>query len=123
MLTGWRSASCHDNDQQCDLGCVDERSDFWPKALRHCGRVRVVEDFSLNARVQSRPDLLLLLSLLVAFLLTPVLEHGNLGRLVLSAVTFIPVLFAIVRLPQIKGWVWPSILLALGNLIFVVAGK
>jgi hypothetical protein len=27
------------------------------------------------------------------------------------------------RLSQIKGWVWPSVLLALGNMIFVVAGN
>src|SRR5260370_13615750 len=76
-----------------------------------------------NAILQSRPDLLLLLSLLLAILLTPVLNHGNWGRLVLAAVTFIPVVLSIVRLSQIKGWVWPSVLLASGNVIFVVAGK
>jgi voltage-gated potassium channel Kch len=42
---------------------------------------------------------------------------------VLAAVTFIPVVLSVVRLSQIKGWVWPSILLALGNVIFVVAGS
>lgn len=77
----------------------------------------------MNAKLQSRPDLLLLLSLLVAILLTPVFEHGNWGRLALSAVTFIPVVLSIVRLSQIKGLVWPSVLLALGNVIFVVAGN
>ena len=71
---------------------------------------------------QSRPDLLLFLSLLVAILLTPVLDHGTSGRLALAAVTFIPVILSIVRLSQIKGWVWPSLLLASGNVIFVVAG-
>ena len=81
------------------------------------------EVLSLNAIFQSRPDLLLLLSLLVAILLTPVLDHGNWGRLVLTTVTFIPVVLSIVRLSQIKGWVWPSVLLALGNVIFVVAGN
>lgn len=83
----------------------------------------MVEVFSLNAKFQSRPDLLLCLSLLVAILLTPVLDHGNWGRLVLTAVTFIPVVLSIVRLSQIKGWVWPSVVLALGNVIFVVAGN
>jgi hypothetical protein len=77
----------------------------------------------LTAKPQSRPDLLLLLSLLVAILLTPVLDHGNWGRLVLAAVTFIPVVLSTVRLSQIKGRVRPSVLLALGNMIFVVAGN
>jgi voltage-gated potassium channel Kch len=66
---------------------------------------------------------LLLLALLLSILLTPVLNHGNWGRLVLAAVTFIPVVLSIVRLSQIKRWVWPSILLASGNVIFVVAGN
>ncbi len=85
--------------------------------------MRVVEGFSLNTKVQSRPDLLLLLSLLVAILLTPVLNQDNWKRLVLVAVTFIPIVLSIVRLSQIKRWVWPSVLLALGNAIFVVAGN
>src|ERR1700739_603048 len=87
------------------------------------GRARVVEVFSLNAKVQSRPDLLLLLSLLLAILLTPVLNQDNWRRLVLVAVTFIPIVLSIVRLSQIKLWVWPSVLLALGNAVFVVAGN
>ena len=77
----------------------------------------------MNAKLQSRPDLLLLLSLLVAILLTPVLNQDNWRRLVLAAVTFIPVVISIVRLSHIKGLVWPAVLLAFGNLIFVVAGN
>ncbi len=77
----------------------------------------------MNAKLQSRPDLLLLLSLLVAILLTPVLNQDNWRRLVLAAVTFIPIVLSIVRLSQIKRWVWPSVLLALGNAVFVVAGN
>jgi hypothetical protein len=77
----------------------------------------------LNAKLQSRPDLLLLLSLLVAILLTPLLDQGNRGRLLLATVTFIPVVLSIVRLSQIKRWVLPSVLLALGNVGFVVAGN
>jgi len=77
----------------------------------------------MQAKLQSRPDLFLLLSLLLAILLTPVLDQGNWSRLVLAAVTFIPVVLSIVRLSQIKRWVWPSVLLALGNVIFVVAGN
>ena len=85
--------------------------------------MRVVEVSSLNAKVQSRPDLVLLLSLLVAILLTPVLNQDNWRRLMLAAVTFIPIVLSIVRLSQIKRWVWPSVLLALGNAVFVVAGN
>jgi hypothetical protein len=85
--------------------------------------VRVVDVFSMNAKPQSRPDLLLLLSLLLAILLTPVLNQDNWRRLVLAAVTFIPIALSIVRLSQIKRWVWPSVLLALGNAVFVVAGN
>lgn len=77
----------------------------------------------MQTRLKSRPDLLLLLSLLLAILLTPVLDHGNWGRLVLAAVTFIPVVLSIVRLSQIKIWVRPAVLLMLGNVIFVVAGN
>ena len=77
----------------------------------------------MHAKLQSRPDLLLLLSLLLAILLTPVLDQGNWGQLVLAAVMFIPVIISIVRLSQIKGWVWLSVLLALCNVIFVVAGN
>jgi hypothetical protein len=83
----------------------------------------VIEGFSLSAKLQSRPDLLLFLSLLVAILLTPVLDQGSWSRLVLAAVTFIPIVLSIIRLSQIKGWVWPSVLLALGNVIFVLAGN
>ena len=77
----------------------------------------------MNAKLQSRPDLLLLLSLFVAILSTPVLNQDKWSRLVLAAVTFIPIVLSIVRLSQIKRWVWPSVLLALGNAVFVVAGN
>jgi hypothetical protein len=77
----------------------------------------------MQTNLQSRPDLLLLLSLLLAILLTPVLDQGDWSRLALAGVTFIPVVLSIVRLAQIKEWVWPSVLLALGNVIFVVAGN
>ena len=83
----------------------------------------MVEAFSLNAKLQSRPDLLLLLSLLAAILLTPLLNQDNWRRLVLAGVTFIPVVLSIVRLSQIKRWVWLSVLLAVGNAVFVVAGN
>jgi Ion channel len=77
----------------------------------------------MHTRLQSRPDLLLLLSLLMAILLTPVLDHDGWRRLVLAGVTFIPVIVSTVRLSQIKLWVWPSVLLMLINMAFVIAGN
>ena len=74
-------------------------------------------------RLQSRPDLFLVLSLLLAILLTPVLDHDGWRRLVLAVVTFIPVLLSTVRLSQMKVWVWPSVVLMVINMIFVVAGN
>jgi Ion channel len=77
----------------------------------------------MQAKLQSRPDLLLLLSLLLAILLTPVLDRDGWRRLVLAAVTFIPVVLSTIRLSQVKMWGWPSVLLMLVNVIFVVAGN
>ena len=77
----------------------------------------------MHATRQSRPDLLLLLSLLLAILLTPVLDHDGWRRLVLAAVTFIPIVLSTVRLSQINLWRWPAVLLMLVNVIFVVAGN
>ncbi len=77
----------------------------------------------MQAKLQSRPDLLLLLSLLLAILLTPVLDRDGWRRLVLAAVTFIPVVLSTIRLVRIKLWGWPSVLLMLVNVIFVVAGN
>jgi len=77
----------------------------------------------MKSKFSSRPDLVLLVSLLMAILLTPVLNQGNWSRLVLAGVTFIPIVLSIFRLSQIKGWLWPSVLLALGNVVFVVAGN
>jgi hypothetical protein len=72
-----KSAFCHDSDEPGGFARIDARFHNWPKASRHRGRARVVEVFSLNAKVQSRPDLLLLLSLLVAILLTPVFNQDQ----------------------------------------------
>jgi hypothetical protein len=72
----------------------------------------------MQTKLHSRPDLLLLLSLLQAILLTPQLNRDGWRRLVLAGVTFIPVIVSTVRLSQIKLWVWPSVLLMLGNMAF-----
>src|SRR5271157_275931 len=72
-------------------------------------------------KAQSRPDLLLLLSLLLVILMYPALNHGDVRRLILGGLLFLPVLLATIRLSKIKGWVWPSVLLMLGAFIFSVS--
>ena len=77
----------------------------------------------MPTKLQSRPDLLLLISLLLAILLTPVLDRDGWRRLVLAGVTFIPVILSTISLSQIKLWAWPSLVLMLVNVAFVVAGN
>jgi len=72
-------------------------------------------------KLRLRPDLLLLLSLLLAIMLNPVLDQGGWRRLALAALTFIPVILSTVTLSQMRMRVWPSTLLALGYLVFRVA--
>ena len=71
----------------------------------------------MHIRTQSRPELLLLLSLLTVILLNPVLDHGDLRRLILLALTFVPVILSTITLSQKKQWLWPSLLLMVGTLI------
>jgi hypothetical protein len=71
-------------------------------------------------KAQSRPDLLLLLSLVSIILVYPLLDHGELRRLLLGILMFVPIILASVRLSQIKGWVWPSVLLMTSVLVTAV---
>ena len=71
-------------------------------------------------KTQPRPDLLILLSLLLVILMHPVLDHGEIRRLVLTGLVFVPVLLATLRLSEIKGWVWPSVLLMATTFTFGV---
>jgi hypothetical protein len=61
--------------------------------------------------VQTRRDLLLLLSLLFLILLYPVLDRGDLQRMILGGVMFAPLLLATIKMAQIKSLAWPAILL------------
>jgi hypothetical protein len=70
--------------------------------------------------VQARRDLLLLLSLLLVILLYPMLDRGDVQRMVLSGLMFAPLLIATVRMAQIKGWVWPAVLLMAGAVVCAV---
>lgn len=65
----------------------------------------------MRERGQARPDLYLLLSLLLVILLHPVLDHGLMRRLMLGLLMFVPVILATIRLSEIKGWLWPTVLL------------
>jgi hypothetical protein len=75
----------------------------------------------MHEKVQSRWDLLLLLSLLLVILTYPVLDHGDIRRLILAAVLFAPVILATVRMSQIKARVWPLVALMSSALIFAVS--
>jgi hypothetical protein len=71
-------------------------------------------------KAQSRPDLVLLLSLISIILVYPLLDHGELRRLLLGILMFVPIILASVRLSQIKGWAWPSVLLMTSVLVTAV---
>ena len=77
----------------------------------------------MSAKLHLRPDLFLLLSLLLVILLDPVLDHGDWGRLVLGALMFIPVILSTARLSEIKTRIGPAVLLVLGAVVFLVASK
>jgi hypothetical protein len=66
---------------------------------------------------------LLLLSLLLVIPLHPLLDHGDVRRLILGGLVFIPVILSTIRLSQIKDWAWPSVLLVAGILIFGIADR
>lgn len=70
---------------------------------------------------QSRWDLLLLSSLLLVILMYPVLDHGELRRLILGALVFVPAITATVKLSKIRFAIWPSVLLMSGALIAALA--
>ena len=72
----------------------------------------------MNGKAGSRPDALLLVSLLVVILLHPILDRGDLRNLVLTGLTFVLLIFSTLKLAQLRRWVWPSILLMSGSVIF-----
>ncbi|MGB8771363.1 MAG: hypothetical protein WCC92_17225, partial [Candidatus Korobacteraceae bacterium] len=74
-------------------------------------------------KAQSRPDLLLLLSLLFLILMYPVLNHGDFRRILLGVSMFTSILLATVRLARRKGWVWPTALLMAVTVIVSVTSN
>src|SRR3981189_848507 len=71
--------------------------------------------------LQAWRDLLLLLSLLLVIVLYPLLDRRDGRRLVLGGLMFAPLLLATVRMAQIKGWVWPTVLLMTAVVISTAA--
>jgi hypothetical protein len=72
-------------------------------------------------KAKTRPDLFLLLSVLLIILIYPVLDHGAFRRLILAGLMFEVVILATVRLSQVRTWMWPSVSLMSGVLIFGLA--
>ncbi len=62
----------------------------------------------------------LLLSLLLIILVYPVLDQGEIRRMILGLLVFIPVILPTFRLSAIKAWVWPAVLLMSGAFFFPV---
>ena len=75
----------------------------------------------MGEKPHTRRDLLLLLSLVLVILTYPVLDHGEIRRVILGGVLFVPVILTTVRMSQIKAWVWPSVMLMSGAFILAVA--
>jgi hypothetical protein len=69
-----------------------------------------------------RPDVLLLLSLVLMILLHPILDYGTLRRLLMEILIFVPVVLATLRLSQIKRRVWPMVLLMVSAMILAIIG-
>lgn len=65
----------------------------------------------MSQKKASRPDLLLLLSLLFVIILYPLLEHVRAGRLIVGFLIFLPLSFATVEMSQLKHWGRRSLLL------------
>jgi len=74
----------------------------------------------MAAKLQLRADLLLLGSLLLVILLGQLLDHGDWRRLVMTALTVLPVTLSTTRLWQIRKWMWTSMTLMLGYLVLLV---
>jgi len=76
--------------------------------------------FSMRTLDKIRPDLLLLLSLVLMIILHPVLDHGTFRRLLMELLIFVPVVLATLRLSQIRTRLWPSVSLMITATALVV---
>ena len=74
----------------------------------------------MTTRNRIRPDILLLLSLVLMILLHPIVDRGALRRVMMEVLILVPVVLATIRLSQIKRRLWPTVLLAAGAMILAV---
>jgi hypothetical protein len=74
----------------------------------------------MQGKTQSRWDLFLLLSLLLVILMYPVLNRGEVSRIFLGVLLFVPLISATVKLSQIKAKVWPLVVFMSGAFAFAL---
>ena len=79
------------------------------------------ERLPMPENTRARPDLYLLLSLLLVILMHPVLDHGFLPQVMLGLLMFVPVILATVTLSRTKGWLWLTVTPMAGVFIFTAA--
>ncbi len=77
----------------------------------------------MNTQTQRHPDIFLLLSLLLFILLQPLLHHFRLGKLMLGALMFVPIIIVTVKLFEKKSRSWPVVALAVGTFIPAAASE
>ncbi len=77
----------------------------------------------MNTETPRHPDIFLLLSLLLLILLQPLLHHSRLGRLMLGALMFVPLIIVTVKLFEKKSRFWPLVALAVGTFIFAATSE
>jgi hypothetical protein len=75
----------------------------------------------MQKSIQDRRDLILLSSIVLVILMYPVLDYGDLRRVILGILVFVPVVLATLRMVQTRSRVWPSVLLVCGTLASSVA--
>jgi len=63
----------------------------------------------MQEQIEKRRDVLLLLSLLLVILMHPVLDHGMIRELVLTVLTFVPLVLATIKISKRRGWVRPLV--------------
>jgi hypothetical protein len=97
-----------------------EPDPFFMKLRRPKG-VGDITEIPMLEKANARPDLLLLLSLLLVVLVYPLVDHGEFRPFVLGALMFVPVITATLRLADTRGPAWPRILLATAVLVVSAA--
>jgi hypothetical protein len=77
----------------------------------------------MRAKTQTQWDLFLLLFLLLLISMYPILDHGDIGRIILALAVLVLIILTTARMSQIKARVWPSVVLLAGAVISGVADR